>query len=133
MSELSEKLKLRWLDQGHDRVRRSKNHEIRVAKLLGGKRLPASGAKKWSKWDAVTERGDISTKEFHIEHKRTDKESIILKSGWLTKISSGAKDKRKNPGLIVTFDSIKNTEKDWAIIPAFIFAALVKKAFSDAD
>ena len=61
----------------------SKKHELRLAKLVGGKRTAASGA-FWNK------KGDVRSEEYLFEHKWTGKKSFTLKSDVLEKIVTEA-------------------------------------------
>ncbi len=107
--------KLKYLDGNYGRVKKSKKEEERIAKEMGGKRLPRSGGMQWSKWDKKTAKGDISTPEFHVEHKETEKQSISIKKSWLQKVTEGARDAMKRPALVVTFIEGRKKE-DWAMI-----------------
>ena len=107
--------KLKYLDSNRGRVKRSKKEEERIAKEMGGKRLPRSGGMQWSKWDKKTAKGDISTPRFHIEHKETEKQSISIKKDWLKKVTEGARDSMKDPALVVTCTDGRKRE-DWAMI-----------------
>jgi hypothetical protein len=112
----------RWLTDTtgtKDRFRRSKKHENRIGKALGGRRIKRSGGARWSGSDKNTDRGDISTPELHVEHKRTDKASMSLKKEWLDKVRAGAsRTIAKDPAVVITFeDPIKHTCDDWLMIP----------------
>ena len=109
----------KWLTEktgNFDRARRSKAHETRVAEALGGRRIPRSGAKRWSKWDKETDRGDVETPDFHLEHKRTDRLSLSLKKAWLDQIREGAKRVVKDPGVVVTFEDAKGRSDAWLLV-----------------
>lgn len=111
----------KWMtdDHGnHDRAKRSKKHEIRIASSMGGKRIAQSGAKRWSKWDKTTDQGDIRTPIFHLEHKRTDNASMSLKKEWLEKVTDGAHRAGKDPGIVITFeDTTTGKVEDWVMVP----------------
>jgi hypothetical protein len=111
----------KWLTDehgNHDRAVRSRKHEQRVAKALGGRRIAQSGARRWSKWDKTTDQGDVSTPEFHVEHKRTDKDSMSVKKEWLAKVSDGAKRAGKDPAIVFTYeDPVRGTVEDWIAVP----------------
>lgn len=105
--------------------RRSKKHEDRLAEVMGGLRLPRSGGLSPSKWtQRHTAGGDISTKEFLIEHKATSRQSLGLKKVWLEKVSEGAKRVMKHPALVVTFDQDQPSPQDWVLIPMSVFEKL---------
>ena len=99
-----------------ERPKRSKQHEKRIGRLMGGKRIPRSGGTRWSVHDAKTARGDVSTPDFHLEHKRTDCASLILKREWLEKVREGARDVLKDPGVVITFET-KGKVDDWILVP----------------
>lgn len=105
------------LDDNYDRYKRSKGHEDRLAKELGGKRLPRSGGLAWSKGDPTTAGGDLATGSLHIEHKRTVNESISVKKEWLHKVSDGARRVGKYPGLLLTFETKMSPPEDWICLP----------------
>ena len=111
----------KWLtdDYGNlDRAKRSNTHERRIAGQLGGKRIARSGAKAWSKWDKTTERGDIKTPDLHVEHKRTDNESMSIKKDWLVQVTEGAERVGKDPALVITFeDPTRGKVIDWILMP----------------
>lgn len=75
----------------------SRKHEERVAKLLGGSRVPASGA-LWSR------KGDVRTDGLLIEHKYTEKKSISITGAWLTKIAREAVVEGRTPVLAFHVD-----------------------------
>ena len=115
------RLTLKWLDNpNHERARRSTKQENRIAKKLGGRRLPRSGGKYWSKYDKSTDDGDLSTPEFHVEHKRTDKKSMSVKREWLEKVKEGARKFGKDPALVITFQEPNkpySEDEDWILLP----------------
>jgi hypothetical protein len=59
--------------------KQSKKHEKRLAKIVGGSTVAASGA-FWSR------KGDVRSKDLLIEHKWTGKKSFSIKSDVLEKI-----------------------------------------------
>lgn len=133
----------------HDRYRKSKKHELRIAAQMGGRRLPNSGGKARSKYakpvrvsnvsfrgeqldeklENVTLDGDITQAHFHIEHKSTEKGSISIKKEWLDKVSDGARAHGTTPALVVTFVShrLGVPPSDWALIPFSLFQRTWKK------
>lgn len=127
------KLSLKWVDDVHgnrDRARISKSHENRVAGALGGKRLPASGAKKASHWadSSVTAGGDIVTRELLIEHKRAEVEtaSIGVTRKWLQKVTQGANRAMKTPAMVLTFQGADGFSGDWLLLPLDIATRLLQ-------
>lgn len=117
--------RVKYLDANHDRYKRSKVHEERLAKDLGGRRLPNSGGKIRSKhaktmkvsdisfrgelhkegFERITLDGDIGSKDFHYEHKRTDNLSIAVKREWWEKVADGARSTNTEPALVLTFET----------------------------
>ena len=122
-SETTERkrLGLKWLENSnHERARKSRKHEDRVAGRLGGRRLRRSGGAQWSPQDKSTEDGDIATPEFHVEHKGTKKKSLSVKREWLDKVREGARKFGKDPALVLTFDDPAKPHKppeDWICLP----------------
>lgn len=124
--EAPRKPQLKWLDPNHDKYKRSKKHEDRLGKRLGGKRIPRSGGLAWSRWDKTTANGDVSIPDFHLEHKRTDAKSMSLQQEWLSKVSEGARRTGKDPGVVITFERTGKAPEDWALIPLDVFERLLK-------
>lgn len=122
---------IKHLDANYDKYKRSKKHEDRLGKRLGGKRIPRSGGMAWSKWDSSTAGGDISVPDFHIEHKRTDCKSMSVQHEWLTKVSEGARKVGKDPALAVTFEKKGQFLDDWIMIPLDVFERLLKLSKSN--
>lgn len=89
--------------------------EKRLAKELGGSRVPASGALDGAK-------GDISTKDFLIDSKETGAKSIVVTSQQLNKISKEAREAGRDPALILTLEGAQlGTSKEWVCIPLRVF------------
>lgn len=61
----------------------SQHHEKRLAKAVGGRTTPASGA-FWSR------KGDVQADDILIEHKWTGKDRYTVKADTLDKISTEA-------------------------------------------
>jgi len=111
------------LDPAYDRKRKSREQEERVAKGLGGKRQPASGA-----LPDYGFKGDIRETDFLIEAKRTNAQSISVKSEWLLKIESEADRLGKLPALSLEIGKMfPGMEKDWCLIPMSVFKSLLDK------
>ena len=132
----------RWLDgDPGSNGRKAKKHENRVGQALGGKRLGASN-RHWTAWDKLkpktslrnkgtyqprtTDRGDAASPELLIEHKFTRNKSISLKMEWLEKVSLGSQQRKKDPCLVFTFDSLLEAPKDWALVPLSVLQRLLK-------
>lgn len=73
----------------------------------------------------TTDRGDISCKGFHIEHKHTSAKSISITRDWLDKVSVGASQQDKEPALVFTFSG-DGPEEDWAVVPISVFQRLTQ-------
>lgn len=92
-------------DPNHGKYQRSKQHELRLARELNGRRLPNSGGARRSRWDTNrSQGGDIETEQLLIEHKYTVTTSISIKRDWITKVEAGARVLEKMPAVILTFD-----------------------------
>jgi hypothetical protein len=106
-------------DANYERSKRSTKEEKRIAKRLGGKRLPRSGGLAWSRHDSTTDGGDLSSKDLHVEHKRVEPQvkSVGIKRDWLAKVTEGAKRRMLVPSMVVTFESPKGHAKDWLLLP----------------
>ena len=124
---------LKYLEPNYDRYKRSQKHETRLGKRMGGRRLPRSGGMPWSKWDKTTAGGDVSTPDLHIEHKRTDCDSMSLKKDWLVKVSEGARRVAKDPAVIITFEKKGSKPEDWILVPLEVLERLQKKAGGSND
>lgn len=133
--EASEKKKLRtkWLEPNTDRKRRSNKNEHRLAKKLsGGKRIKQSGGALWSPRERgsgtrTTEGGDVKTRDFHLENKRTDKKSMSIQREWLDDVKAAARRAMKDPGVILTFETKFQTPEDWVMVPIEVFERLRNK------
>jgi hypothetical protein len=127
-------LRQKWLQPNHDTKRRSNKNEARLAKALGGKRVRNSGGKPWSRADAstvvgtgpVTEGGDLSTADFFIENKRSEKKSISVQKEWIDGIKESAKRTGKYPAVILTYETPRKPPEDWVMIPIDVFDRLRK-------
>jgi len=120
-----------WLEPGGDRGarnRRSRKSEDKLAGRLGGRRLPGSGNKPWSRFDKTTAKGDVGIKGFHLEHKETEALSIGLKLAWLHKVADGARRVMKDPGLVVKYERPVGTEdEEFVVLPIEVFERLLRE------
>lgn len=116
----------KWLSESGakgDRTKRSRKHETRVAKAFGGRRIAASGAKPFSRWnpkaEVVTAGGDVATPDFLIEHKFVERgtKSLGLTRVWLEKVTEGAKRVQKDPAMVLTFEHASGHAQDWLLVP----------------
>ena len=97
---------------------RSQLQEKKMAKALGGRVQPASGALPYYK-------GDIKADRYLIEAKTTTKKSYTLTRALLGKIDSEAENIRKTPVLALSFESMPAPiPKDWVLIPFSEFRRL---------
>jgi hypothetical protein len=118
----------KYLDANYGKYKRSKKHEERLGKRLGGRRIPRSGGLPWSRSDPTTAGGDVSTPDFHLEHKRTDNASMSVSKEWLIKVREGARRVAKDPGLIVTFEKKGSPLEEWVMLPLDVFERLKNAA-----
>jgi len=108
--------------------------EERVARRLGGKRVRGSGASFFSKADVrdVTVEDSDAVSGFLVECKQTIHKSLSIKRAWLEKITDEARAVQKEPALAIQIRGkegglVGGCDDDWVMIPARIFAELLKK------
>ena len=95
--------------------------EVRVAKEMGGRVRPASGAMEGAK-------GDVDLGNVLLEAKSTVHASISIKHDWLIKISREARSEGKTPALSVSFVDPNGKDVkdgDWVLIPAYKFREII--------
>lgn len=95
--------------------------EKKVARSLGGRLTPASGAMDGAK-------GDIVLEDFLIEAKSTVNESVSIKYSWLGKICTEAMMDTKKPALSVRFvtgDGRAVRDGDWVMLRRTDFEELI--------
>jgi hypothetical protein len=95
--------------------------EKKVASRLNARMTPNSGAKKGAK-------GDMSTRDWLIEAKATEKDSMSVQLDWLAKITGEASQDHKTPALTVTFvtgDGKPRKRGKWVMIPEHVFEELI--------
>jgi hypothetical protein len=111
-------LRLQWAEQpARDSYRQSKKHEMRLAKELGGRRLPNSGGARRSRWDPRRSQGADLISEFEVvEHKFTRANSIRLHLDWWLKLCDGAARIGKPPALMLTFVRKMAADLDLVVI-----------------
>jgi len=126
MDEGPKRIRSKWLDDRASRSRETKVQETRIAKELGGRRIPRSGASTWSPFMQKTDGADITTPTLHVEHKRTEKSSISLKHEWLEKVVEAARLRGKTPAMVITFTNAPvrldwskedRVPMDWVLLP----------------
>lgn len=138
----------RWLDPNYQRGAVSRQHEKRLAKQFGGRRVAGSGApvaahnrRGWRTDSPGKQRetlgGDVSTTQLHIEHKYTEHASISVKLEWLEKVAEAARALGREPALVVTFEGMQvrydrparqRMSKDWAMVPLDLLTRLLEVA-----
>lgn len=96
----------------------SKIQETTVAKAIGGKRTPNSGATPWSKSDVLSDKFAIECKT-----KTTSSESISIKKEWFSKQKQEAAFMGK-PYSAVVF-SFGPGEENHYIIDEYLFLELL--------
>lgn len=93
-------------------------HEDRVAKKMGGKKQPASGA-------MLLHKGDVLSGRYLVEAKTSGKKSIRVSQSWLEKISDEAAQTNKIPLLALGFPNIRlGVDRDWVCVPMKEFVKL---------
>ncbi len=111
-------MKFPGLGKPSDSIKASANkHEKRLAKKLGAKRQPNSGATPGAK-------GDIKTPEILFDSKQTGDTKITVTSEMLGKISLEAQQINRYPGLILTLQTHLLVSSEWAMIPLDYFKQL---------
>lgn len=99
---------------------KTQNHgtvsERRVAKKVGARISPASGAMEGAKGDSDL---NLSSKKVKIESKSTIHDSMALQYDWLLKIHKEARDVGAIPALTVSFvggDGRPRKHGDWVLV-----------------
>jgi len=94
--------------------------EDRIAKAIGGRRVPGSGASMFAK-------GDVSQDRFLVECKLTEKASLSVKQSWLEKITAEAEAQGKYPALSIEIQGGERrlAERDWIAVPRSVFQRLL--------
>ncbi len=97
--------------------------EVNLAKRMGARLTPASGAKDGAK-------GDMSVGEFLIESKATKTGTMAIKRDWLLKINAEAVQTNKRPALVIQFvgdagEPIKNGS--WVMMNEDDFKDLISR------
>lgn len=91
------------------------NQENDAADLVGGRRHRGSGASSYSKSDA-------SSADYQVECKQTSNKSMSLKLEWLSKISSEALSRGREPMLHIRFlEAPSDCSSDWVCVPADVW------------
>lgn len=108
-----------------------KKSERKVAKKMGAKLHPNSGAMRGAKSDA-------SLKKFRLEMKSTTTQTIPLDLAWLVKIAQEALDHGQTPVVVVSFVNADGTARmrqyaEWVILPLTVFNELTDVVASKRD
>jgi len=114
--------------------RRPRKQEKKVAKALGGRRQPGSGAFGSLKGDVKREHEGFP---LLVECKRTGKLSLRLEVSHLTKITNEALASGRHPALAVQFDEHivggvarhrgeEPASTDWIAVPLMTFQAMLE-------
>lgn len=101
-----------------------KASEKKLAKSMGARLTPASGALDSAK-------GDMKVGDFLIESKSTIYDSLKIDRDFLLKINHEAKFAGKNPALTVTFvtgDGSSRKDSEWVLVPLNLFKTFVGDA-----
>lgn len=99
----------------------SKIQELRIGLDVGGKRNPASGAFQGMK-------GDVESKLFLIEAKKTGKDEYRLSRKVVSKIDKEAIACGKIPAIVVEFENMRrDVESRWALIPFSVLAKIARR------
>lgn len=100
---------------------RSLAQENSLAKTLGGRRVPGSGA-------FVNRPGDVKSDLYLVECKTTRKNSYSLSASLLSKIEDEAFASQRAPLFAITFEEKMAGEKDWVVISASELRSLLEMA-----
>src|SRR5215472_18696286 len=90
--------------------KRSLAQENAVAKQLGGRRVPGSGAFE-------TLPGDVRTERYLIECKTTGTQSFTITTNILLRITREAFSRSLVPALQLTLEGHPAGEQDWILVP----------------
>lgn len=102
-----------------------KKSEKRVAKKMGAKLHPNSGAMRGAKSDA-------SLKSFRLEMKSTTAQTIPIEMAWLVKITQEALAHGQTPAVVISFVDAQGVPRlrqyaEWVVLPRVIFEELLKE------
>lgn len=103
--------------------------EKRVAKSLGGRLTPASGAMAGAK-------GDVRLPDFLLEAKSTTDQTMRVELHWLQKITHEALSIGKTPAVSIRFVNPDGTPKkggSFVCIPEWVFSSLVNDGAFSSD
>lgn len=111
-------MKIEPIRRSHRPTRkRSQLSERRLARLVGGRVQPASGA-----LPVASLKGDVSTKDVLYEDKVTSRHSFGVSTKLLHKIQKQAREAGKRFGVLhVQFD---NEQDEFFVVPAKMYSAV---------
>lgn len=99
-----------------------REQEDRVARAMGGRRMPASGSLPFLK-------GDVDNGIFKSECKLTVRKQLSLKAAWFEKITREARLADRRPALTFQLlDPPPGVSRDWVCIPVDDFGRLLQGA-----
>jgi len=101
--------------------------ESKVAKKLGARLTPNSGAKRGAKSDATL---DGPTYRWQIESKSTVKNTLGIELGWLVKVQNEALNTGRMPALTISFVTAEGKPRkdgEWVACPLHVWRELTEK------
>ena len=101
-----------------------KRSEQKVARKLGARLQPNSGAMRGAKSDA-------KLGQFRLEMKSTTGDTLKLDIGWLAKIAQEALQAGQQPAIVVSFVDQQGTARlkqfaEWVLVPMPVFQELTE-------
>lgn len=96
----------------------SRDHEERVADMLGGRRQPGSGNRPFAK-------GDVEHSLLDVECKATMKESLRVEGHWLATLLGRTRMGDKTPVLAIAMECLGREGRDWALVPLQFLADML--------
>jgi hypothetical protein len=101
-----------------------KKSERKVAKKLGAKLHPNSGA-------MVGAKSDASLKTYRLEMKSTTTQTLIIEMAWLVKIAQEALAHGQTPAVVASFvdpqgNPRMKTYAEWVVLPMATFKDLTE-------
>lgn len=102
-----------------------KKSEKKVAKKLGARLHPNSGA-------MVGAKSDASLPQFRLEMKSTVTQAMLLEMAWLVKIAHEALDHSTMPAVVLSFVDANGIPRmkhfaEWVVLPLAAFQELTAK------
>ena len=100
---------------------RGDQHERDTAQKLGGRTQPNSGASPW-----LSYKGDVSTDDFVIQCKTTDKNRFTLNEQVIGEIYRQAKLVGKDPAIVLRLEAIQHPiPNEWIAVPIGVWQTLI--------